>query len=73
MVEYRENSANQMGLPNSATRLMKKTTEVTSLVAGVGIEFATYYIVEHYTVEIEKKRSVPKKYQIVAAANDGTG
>ena len=35
MVEYRETSANQMGLPDSATGLMKETTEVTNL--GVGV------------------------------------
>jgi len=73
MVEYRENSANQRGLPDSATGLMKGTTEVTSLGAGVGIDFATYYIVEHYTTETEKKRSGLKTYQIVVASTDGAG
>lgn len=73
MVEYREISANQMGLPDSATGLMKETTELTSLGAGVGIDFATYYIVENYTTDTEKKRSGPKTYQIFAAATDSTG
>ena len=73
MVEYRENSANRMGLPDSATGLMKETTEVTSLEMGAGIDFATYYIVEHYTAETENKRLGPKTYQIVAAATYGAG
>ena len=73
MVQYRENSANQMGLPDSATASMKEMTEVTSLGVGVGIEFATYYVVQHYTTETKKKRSNPKTYQIVVAATDGVG
>ena len=71
MVEYKESLANQMGLPDSTTGLMKETTEVTSL--GVGVDFATYYIVEHYTAETEKKRSGLKTYQIVVAATDDAG
>ena len=73
MVEYRENSASQMGLPNSTRGLMKETTEETNLGVGVGVDFATYYIVKHYIVETEKKRSSLKTYQIVAAATDGAG
>ena len=73
MLEYRENLANQMGLPDAAMALMKETTEVTSLGAGVGVDFATYYIVEHYTAEAEKKKLGLKTYQIVAAATDGAG
>jgi len=73
MVEYRENSANQMSLPDSATGLMKETTEVTSLGMGVRIDFATYYIVEHYTAEAEKKKLGLETYQIFAATTDGAG
>ena len=62
MVEYKENSANQIGLPDSATSLKKEKTVVTSLEMGVGIDFATYYMVEHYTAETEKKRLGPKTY-----------
>jgi len=56
MVEYRESSANQMGLSDSATGLMKETIEVTSLGARVRIDLATYYIVDNYTVDAEKKK-----------------
>ena len=73
MVEYRESSANQMGLPDSAMGLMKETTEVTSLGTGVGIDFATYYVVEHYTAETENKKLGLETYQIVVAATDGAG
>ena len=73
MVEYKENSANQVDFPNSATGLKKETTVVTSLETGVGIDFATYYIVEHYTVEAEKKNLGLETYQIVSATTNGAG
>ena len=73
MVECKGNSANQIGLPDSATGLKKETTVVTSLKMGVGTDFATYYIVEHYTVEAEKKKLGLETYQIVSAAIGGTG
>jgi len=73
MVEYRESSANQMGLVDSATGLMKETIKVTSLGARVGIDFATYYVVEHYTAETEKKRLGLESYQIDATTTDGAG
>ena len=56
MVGYKEDSANEIGLPNLATGLRKETTVVTSLETVVEIGFATYYIVEHYTAEAEKKK-----------------
>lgn len=71
MVGHRENSANQIGLPDSATGLMKEMIVVTNL--EMGVDFATYYIVEHYTVETEKKKLGPKTYQTVATAIDDTG
>jgi len=52
---------------------MKETTEVTSLGAGVGIDFATYYIAKHYTAETGKKRLGPETYQIDMAATDDIG
>jgi len=52
---------------------MKEMTLVTNLETEVGIDFATYYIIEHYTAKTEKKRLGPKTYQIVAAATDGAG
>ena len=55
MVECKGNSANQIGLPDSATGLKKEMIVVTSLKMGVGTDFATYYIVEHYIVEAEKE------------------
>jgi len=73
MEGYREDSANQIGLPDSATGLMKEMTVVTSLETGVGIDFATYYIVEHYIAETKKNRLGPKTYQIVTAATNGVG
>ena len=73
MVEYKENSSNQIGLPDSATGLKKEMMVVTSLKMGVGIDFATYYIVEHYVVEAEKKRLGLETYQIVLAATGGAG
>jgi len=73
MVGHRENSANLIGLLDSATRLMKETTVVTNLEMVVEVDFATYYIVEHYTVETEMKKLRPKTYQTVPAATDGTG
>jgi len=73
MVEYRESLANQMGFPNSATGLMKETTEVIILGARVGIDFPTYYIVEHYTAKAEKKKLCLETYQIFVATTDGTG
>ena len=71
MVERKESSANQIGLSDSSTDLEKETTVVTSLETGVGIDFATYYIVEHYTAETENKRLGPKTYQIFVTATDG--
>ena len=68
MVEYKEDSANQIGLPDSAMGLKKETTVVTSLKMGVGSDFATYYIIEHYTLEAEKKKLGLETYQIVSAA-----
>ena len=72
MVGHMENSANWIGLLDSATGLMKEMTLVTNLERGVEVDFATYYIVEHYTVETEKKKLGPKTYQTVATATDGT-
>ena len=73
MVERRENSANQIGLSDSSTDLEKERTVVTSLKMGVEIDFATYYIVEHYTVEAEKKKLGLETYQIVSAATGSAG
>ncbi len=73
MVGYKEDSANQIGLPDSAMGLRKETTMVTSFEMGVGIEFSTYYTVEHYTTEAKKKKLVLETYQIVAAAINGVG
>ena len=73
MAKYKESSANQMGLADSSMDLMKETTEVTSLGAEVGIDFSTYYIAKHYTVELEKKRLGLETYQIDAVATDHTG
>ena len=73
MVECKGNSANQIGLPDSATGLKKEMTVVTSLETRVGIDFATYYIVEHYTVGAEKKKLGLETYQIVSAATGGAG
>ena len=73
MVECKGNSANQIGLPDSATGLKKKTTVVTSLEMEVGIDFATYYIVKHYIVGAEKKKLGLKTYQIVSTATGGAG
>ena len=53
--------------------LMKEMTVVTSLETEVGIDFATYYIVEHYTVEAKKKKLGLETYQIVLTATDGAG
>ena len=39
----------------------------------MGVDFATYYIVEHYTVGTEKKKLGLKTYQTVVAATDGAG
>ena len=71
MVGYKEDSANQIGLPDSATSLRKETTAVTSLETGIGIDSATYYIVEHFTAEAEKKKLGLETYQIVSVATDG--
>ena len=46
---------------------------VTSLKMGVGTDFATYYIVEHYIVEAKKKKLGLETYQIVSAATGGAG
>jgi len=73
MVEYREILSSQMGLADSSTRLMKEMTEMTSFGAGVGIDFATYYIIENYTTEAEKKRLGLETYQIDTAATDDAG
>ena len=73
MVECKGNSANQIGLPDSATGLKKETIVMTSLKMGVGTDFATYYIVEHYIVEAQKKRLGLKTYQIVLATTGGAG
>jgi len=73
MVECKENSANQIGLPDSATSLKKERTVGTSLKMGVGTDFATYYIVEHYIVEAEKKKLGQETYPIVSAATGGVG
>ena len=73
MVECKENSANQIGLFDSAIGLKKETIVVTSLKMGVEIDFSTYYIVEHYTVEAEKKRLGLETYQIVSAATGDAG
>ena len=73
MVGCKEDSASQIGLPDSATSLRKETTMVTSLEMGVGIDFATYYTIEHYTAKAEKKNLGLETYQIVAAATDGAG
>lgn len=66
MVECKGNSASQIGLSNSATGLGKETAVVTSLKMGVEIDFSTYYIVGHYTVEAEKKKLGLETYQIVS-------
>ena len=50
-----------------------ETTMATNLETEVEVDFATYYIVEHYTVETEKKNLGPKTYQTVVAATDSTG
>ena len=73
MVECKGNLANQIGLFDSAMGLKKETIVVTSLKMGVEIDFATYYIVEHYTVEVEKKRLSLETYQIVSAATGDAG
>ena len=73
MVGYKEDSANQIGLRDSATGLRKETAVVTSLEMGIGIDSTTYYIVEHYTVKAEKKKLGLETYQIVSAATDGVG
>ena len=73
MVEYEGNSANQIGLADSAMGLTKETMVVTSLKMGFGVDFSTYYIVEHYIVEAEKRRLGLKTYQIVLAATGGAG
>ncbi len=73
MVGYKEDSANQISLPDLATGLRKETTVVTSLETGVEIDFATYYIVEHYTVEAENKKLGLETYQIVVATTDSAG
>ena len=73
IVEYKENLANWIGMPESATGLKKETTVVTSLKMGVGTEFSTYYIVEHYIVEAEKKKLGLETYQIVSATTGGAG
>ena len=73
MVECKENSANRIGLSDSAMGLKKETIMVTSLKMGVEIDFATYYIVEHYTVEVEKKRLSLETYQIVSASTGDAG
>ena len=73
MVKCKENSANQIGLSDSAMGLKKETIVVTSLKMGVEIDFSTYYIVEHYTVEAEKKRLGLETYQMVSAATGDAG
>ncbi len=73
MVGYKEDSANQIGLPDSATGLRKETIVVTSLEMGVEIDFATYYTVEHYTAEAEKKKLGLETCHIVAAITCGAG
>ena len=40
---------------------------------GFEIDFATYHIVEHYTVGFERKRLDPETYQVVLAATGGAG
>jgi len=52
---------------------MKETTVVTNLETGVEVDFATYYIVEHYTVKTKKKKLGLKTYQTVVAATNGVG
>jgi len=71
MVECKKNSANQISLPNSATGLKKQTTVVTNSKMGVGTDFSTYYIVEHYTVEAKKKKLGLETYQIILASTSG--
>ena len=73
MVECNENSANQIGLPDSAMGLKKEMTMVTNLEMGVGTDFATCYIVRPYTMEAEKKKLGHETYQIVSAATGGAG
>ena len=73
MVEYKGNSANQFGLFDSAMGLKKEMIVVTSLQMGFEIDFATYHIVEHYTVGFERKRLGPETYQVVSAATGGAG
>ena len=73
MVECKGNSANQIGLFDSAMGLKKETIVVTSLKMGVEIDFATYHIVEHYTAEFERKRLSPEIYQVVSAATGSAG
>jgi len=73
MVRYKEDLANQIGFLDSATGLRKETTVVTILEMGVGIDFATCYTVEHYTVEAEKKKLGLETYQIVAATTNNAG
>ena len=51
--------------------LKKETVVVANLRMGVGADFSTYYIVENYIVEAEKKRLGLKTYQIVFAAIGG--
>ena len=73
MVGYKDGSANQIGLSNSAMGLQKEMTVVTNLEMGAEIDFATYYAIENYTVEAKKKKLGLKTYHIVAVATDGTG
>ena len=73
MVECKGNSDNQIGLPDSAMGLKKETTVVTSLETEVGIDFATYYIVEHYIVGAEKMMVGLKTYQIALVAIGDAG
>ena len=71
MVGHRENSANWVGLPDSAMGLMKEMTVVTN--SEMGVDFSTYYIVEHDMVEAEKKKSGLKTYLIALVAIGDAG
>ena len=73
MVGRKENSANQIGLSDSSTDLEKEMVVMTSSKMGVEIGFATYCIIEHYTVEAGKKKLGLKTYQIASVAIGDAG
>ena len=66
MVGYREIFSNWVALLDSAMEMIAVTN------SGREVDFATlYYIVEHDTVEAEKKKLDLGTYLIVAVAIDG--